>query len=752
MSGNLASIFGAAGFRASEYVVIEESPEEQFRDALSAIGCIVDHVIADGKNHRVNGRDDKKKSVCYILSQFGDIWAGSFVDWRDGDHHRWASTSNREMTWSERRNIDVKMAALRKAAEEEKKRWQDEVAGIAEEALSACQPASDNHPYLQNKRVKSHGLMQRADELLVPMVNGDGKTIRGYQSIAPSGKKLFLSGAQSKGCYHALTGDTSVIYVGEGYATCATVFEATGSQCYVAFSANNLPDVARHAKKAHPTSRVVILVDNDDAGREWSAKCEGCDRAEATGAAGADFNDMSHADIRLALGLVTQEEDEVEPVIDSIESEFNEIPDHLITLNGFMGQVQHYTLKTAPMPNKPAAAMGAIALACSILGNKVQTTTGLRSNNYMILVAGTGQGKEYPRKINKTILIACGLQDTHIGGDEIASGQGLMTAAARRPMSLFQLDEFGMWLASATSPKAGAWERAILSNFMKLHSGAGSVVPGQERADQRANPRIDIAYPCVSMNCTTTASELIPALRSGQTSSGLLNRMMFLLTKTKRQRRNMKARLTAPPFEVVEWVKAARNYHHEMAGMAPDNPVTVEMNEEAEAMMLAYEDELMAIMNQGTLYESMYVRAWEHAAKLALVHAMSRMSVEAMKAFDQCVIDVQDVSWAVGFVRFSFSEMVRMIESRVADNEFESQCKEVLRIIRKGKTRGMTEAEISRYSVTFRTMNGVARAAVFDVLRRDQMATLVPFSSASGRGKTRTAYVAREYVENVEEK
>jgi phage/plasmid primase-like uncharacterized protein len=199
--GNLQKLFGAAGFKAQEMLIVEDPPEVQFRDALEAIGCTVDTVVADGKNHRINGRDDKKRSVSYVLCQFGDIWAGSFIDWREGYHHAWRSTGNRPMSWAERREIDVKMAEIRRRSEEEKKRWQDEAAEMAEEALSSCAPASNDHPYLIKKRVKSHGLLQREDELLVPMVNGDGRTVRGYQSmwaramqpVPPSSRPLAVS-------------------------------------------------------------------------------------------------------------------------------------------------------------------------------------------------------------------------------------------------------------------------------------------------------------------------------------------------------------------------------------------------------------------------------------------------------------------------------------------------------------------------------------------------------------------------------
>jgi phage/plasmid primase-like uncharacterized protein len=79
--------------------------------------------------------------------------------------------------------------------------------------------------------VQSHGLRQdRRGRLLVPVRAADGR-LWGVQRVDMDGTKLFLKGAGTEGG-HALIGGRpkpgASLLVAEGYATGATLHEATG--------------------------------------------------------------------------------------------------------------------------------------------------------------------------------------------------------------------------------------------------------------------------------------------------------------------------------------------------------------------------------------------------------------------------------------------------------------------------------------------------------------------------------------------
>jgi hypothetical protein len=103
-------------------------------------------------------------------------------------------------------------------------------AAAAEEAQDTWAGAStdvNDHPYLQNKQVGAHGIRQLAQSLLVPVTDARGN-IRGLQTITSDGAKRFNRGAAISGHFHMLGEVGRHLYVAEGYATAATIHEATG--------------------------------------------------------------------------------------------------------------------------------------------------------------------------------------------------------------------------------------------------------------------------------------------------------------------------------------------------------------------------------------------------------------------------------------------------------------------------------------------------------------------------------------------
>ena len=66
-----------------------------------------------------------------------------------------------------------------------------------------------------------------------------------------------------KGCYHAIGKPSGKLIVCEGFATGATIHEATGEAVAVAFNAGNLGAVAYALHKKYPELAIVIAADDD---------------------------------------------------------------------------------------------------------------------------------------------------------------------------------------------------------------------------------------------------------------------------------------------------------------------------------------------------------------------------------------------------------------------------------------------------------------------------------------------------------
>jgi putative DNA primase/helicase len=128
----------------------------------------------------------------------------------------------------------------------------------------AAQPARRDHPYLVKKGIAPHGLRMDSDgNLLVPL--SIGGHLQSLQFITKDGTKRFFPYARKEGCHFwlGLTRDITLFCICEGYATGASLFEATGLSVAVAFDAGNLEPVARALRHDYPDANIVVCADND---------------------------------------------------------------------------------------------------------------------------------------------------------------------------------------------------------------------------------------------------------------------------------------------------------------------------------------------------------------------------------------------------------------------------------------------------------------------------------------------------------
>lgn len=237
-------------------------PEEAFRVAILAAGLTPPDVVqGDGVLHRFapTGRrgDDAGWYVLYIDA----VPAGAFGCWRTGHAENWCIRPQSELTPPEHRQVAQRVESMRRQRDAEQLRRQADASSTAQVRWEAATPAGD-HPYLQHKAVRAYGVRVEGDALLVPMRNADGK-LHSLQTIAPSGTKRFMPGGRVRGCYHAIGWPSGALIVCEGYATGATIHEATGQAVAVAFNAGNLEPVARALRAKFPCASILIAGDDD---------------------------------------------------------------------------------------------------------------------------------------------------------------------------------------------------------------------------------------------------------------------------------------------------------------------------------------------------------------------------------------------------------------------------------------------------------------------------------------------------------
>ena len=160
---------------------------------------------------------------------------------------------------------------------------------------------------LSLERIQSH-IARCWDEFLVIPVVDFNLAITSLQFISPNGGKTFRKGGKINGSFCPIGGlslvNAETWVVCEGFATGASIYEATGLPVLVAFNANNLKPVSTLLRMREPAAQIIIAADND---RFTSIGNVGVQKAESAARdasafviipqfdtdEGTDFNDLA---------------------------------------------------------------------------------------------------------------------------------------------------------------------------------------------------------------------------------------------------------------------------------------------------------------------------------------------------------------------------------------------------------------------------------------------------------------------------
>lgn len=367
------------------------------------------------------------------------------------------------------------------------------------------------------------------------------------------------------------------------------------------------------------------------------------------------------------------------------------VNDDIMAVSGVLKLILDECTRTAIRP-QPFLSLGA-AICCvgALAGRRYRTTTDLRTNIYIAAIAESGGGKDHAPEIVKRCIDAAGL-DRYLAGETIASGRAVLSSLEHHPVKLFQVDEFGMFLAGISGKKAPSHKAEIWSELMKLYSRAKGVYRGTEYANKKENPRVDIHQPCVNFYGTTTPGTFWRALEGGALADGSLARFLVFVSPNHRPERNKLAGIFTPPSGLIEALQAIVCGHGSpptsggnlpaphippMLASEEPSPYTVPMDGEAEAIHDANleREDAWARKVVGTPSAPIVNRWGENAAKLALVAAIS-------DAPSAPVITARHVTWAWALAEHCIKSLIQDADRFIADSEFEQRLNRALNIIR----------------------------------------------------------------------
>lgn len=246
----------------------KNSVVDEFKSALEAAGLeLKDLPVMDGKLHRVPVKGGKVGSFdgAYI-GHLDGVPSGFIQNYKDNVKENW-TYGGVQLSQEERAQLAAQSQIVKaqRAAEISEKQ-----SSTAERSQAKWERLSDSsngeNAYLTRKGVIGYGVKYDGEKLVVPLRDIDNK-IWSLQSISPvdGAPKMFEKGGKKTGNMHVL-GEIKKgadILVAEGYATGASLHEATGKAVAVAFDSGNLDPVVAALKERYPTNPIYIMGDND---------------------------------------------------------------------------------------------------------------------------------------------------------------------------------------------------------------------------------------------------------------------------------------------------------------------------------------------------------------------------------------------------------------------------------------------------------------------------------------------------------
>lgn len=382
----------------------------------------------------------------------------------------------------------------------------------------------------------------------------------------------------------------------------------------------------------------------------------------------------------------------------------------LLRVPGFMNQVIDHCLKTAPYPSPTLAFCGALALQALLAGRKIRDAGGIRTNLYILALAHSGAGKDWPRKINRKICHAIGAD--FLIADRFASGEGIEDQLLTCPSILFQTDEIDGMFQSVSGSKDARHE-SIITHLNTIYTSSDSTVRVRSRAG--AERSLSINQPSLVLLGTAIPNHYYNSLSVRMLTNGLLARM--LIFEAPIRSKGQQALDIEIPKEIIETAAYWHNLRSGRGNLTQENPqpAVVPATPQAEIELENFRNHLdelycKAQIANDSVATSVWARAAEQVRKLALIYAASENPKEPE-------ITASGANWAREIILNQTRRMLFMAKRFVSQDPFDADCQRVARAMLDGEKSQSELLRITRFDAPR------MKRALEVMLQRDEIGT-----------------------------
>lgn len=344
---------------------------------------------------------------------------------------------------------------------------------------------------------------------------------------------------------------------------------------------------------------------------------------------------------------------------------------------GLIGELAQYFYQTSIRP-VPEFALGAALGIISGIAARAYNISGMGLNQYMILLARTGAGKEGISSGIENLISAVRPQlpmiDQFIGPASFASGQALIKALDERPCFVSILGEFGLTLQQICDERANGAERMLRKVLLDLYAKSGwtRTLQPSVYSDVTKNTN-SIHAPNVSILGESTPERFFDGLDSSHIAEGLIPRFSVIEYNGPRPPRNPHPNFPPSP----ELAQKFMNLVVASISMTNNNTCCqVQTSPDAQAMLDQFDTKCDAVMNssRGEVELQLWNRAHLKALKLSALLAVGVNQ-------NAPLITTREATWAINFVSRDCEIIAKRFKSGDVGKGDSKQYNDLIRVI-----------------------------------------------------------------------
>ncbi|MGL6194511.1 MAG: hypothetical protein ACRC2T_06775, partial [Thermoguttaceae bacterium] len=386
----------------------------------------------------------------------------------------------------------------------------------------------------------------------------------------------------------------------------------------------------------------------------------------------------------------------------------------------------------------PALAFGgAIALQSFLCGRKVREPGDLRTNLYLLTLANASAGKDFARKVVKSVVSTIGMSKAI--GNRFTSGPAVEDAMFLAPNLLLISDEFDTILMKIKKGDPNA--ETILSTLLTLYTSADTDYERRFRANLKETEIL--TQPHLTVLGIATPMNYYGSLNEQMLSGGYLARTIVLDASKRPTGQD-----AAPADNILEnkrvvdtakWWHAFKPGEGNIASIHP-KPLTIEYADNARDIIRDFRlhsevEYKKAEEKDDTATMSVWGRAAENATRLSLIAACSADHLNLK-------ITPSQTRWAVDFMDHQVKRSLHLVATYAATTDFDARIKRAVLALRNWHHKN-DNAPMPRWKLE-RTLGLSPNdcEAVLTALERRKIARFVA-EDTSTRGRPKTGYVLR---------